>query len=100
MVTVAVHALIGSIVAVLVSIPIGIWLGKLFERDPASWRAIRSRARHQPSSIVVGAPWASATISYGTVKVIDVHQIDSVDRIVAPNSRPTETSGTVATVGS
>src|SRR5580693_7966047 len=86
MITVAVYALIGSIVAILISIPIGIWLGRLFERDPASWRAMRNRAKNQASSIMVGDPWASATISYGTVKIIDVRQSDSGDRVLTSNA--------------
>jgi hypothetical protein len=99
MMTLVVYAAIGSLVAVIISIPIGFLLGKLFERKPASWRAMRRRVRNQPSRVLAGDTWASATISYGTVRIVDVKQSDDIDRVIVPNTHLTESSGTIATVG-
>jgi hypothetical protein len=100
MTTLIVQTAIGSLVAIVISFPIGIVLGRLFESEPASWRALRRRARRQKSRFFAGDPWASATISYGTVRVVDIKPPNNPDQVVISNSGLTASSGTIVVVGS
>jgi hypothetical protein len=64
MMMVALHALAASIVGIILSVPIGIAVAKLLERDPADWRAfLRMKLPRKLSYqmvAVAGVPTASS----------------------------------------
>jgi|SRR6516225_38116 hypothetical protein len=67
MAEVAVHALELSIVGVILSIPIGIGVAKLLERDPADWRAFFRMRLPRRVSYPVTAVSSMPTASSATI---------------------------------
>jgi hypothetical protein len=64
MIEVAVHAIAGVVVGVLLSIPIGFGIANLLERDPADWRAflrLRLPRRLPPYPLIVSANLPTAS---------------------------------------
>jgi hypothetical protein len=61
---IALHALAASIVGIILSVPIGIAVAKLLERDPADWRAFLHmrvpRKLSYPVVAITGLPTASS----------------------------------------